>query len=50
MLNSKKKSDSGSDKVRGQTSAGTGARTEPRLTVYASTPGGESRAGAGSRT
>src|SRR4249920_54574 len=49
MLNSKKKPDSGSDKVRGQTGAGTGARTEPRLTVYASSPGGESRVEAGSR-
>ena len=50
MLNSKKKPDSGNDKVRGQTGAGPGARTEPRLTVYASAPGGESGLGPGSRT
>ena len=53
MLNSKKKPEAGGDNLRGQTGAGnerTGARTEPRLTVYASAPGGDSRPGPGSRT
>jgi methyl-accepting chemotaxis protein len=52
MLTSKTKRDAGASESRGKTSAGnerSGARTEPRLTVYASTQGSELRAEAGSR-